>query len=110
MVEETDNVYEPTEEMKARAHIKSMDEYRDMYNESINNPDEFWGKMAEEQYTGDGGSGNPGYRSCWFLFAEGGARSGRSGYTMDKPDERYSFSGNDHKRGAFSQSQVQLSD
>jgi acetyl-CoA synthetase len=48
MVEETNKVYEPTEEMKARAHIKSMDEYRKMYNESINNPDEFWGKMAEE--------------------------------------------------------------
>ncbi|MCK5309587.1 MAG: AMP-binding protein, partial [Thermoplasmata archaeon] len=43
-----DNMYKPNEEFVAKAHIKSMDEYKKMYDESINDPDGFWGKIAED--------------------------------------------------------------
>ena len=43
-----DKVYKPNAEFVAKAHIKSMDEYKKMYDESINDPDGFWGKVAED--------------------------------------------------------------
>jgi len=41
-------MFKPNEEFVKKAHIKSMDEYRKMYNESIEHPDKFWGRMAED--------------------------------------------------------------
>ncbi|MEA2734864.1 MAG: acetyl-CoA synthetase [Humisphaera sp.] len=35
-------------EFSAKARIKSMDEYKRMYRESIDNPETFWGKQAEQ--------------------------------------------------------------
>ena len=32
-------------------HIKSLEEYRKVYSESIENPSEFWGKLAEENFS-----------------------------------------------------------
>ncbi|RLF41499.1 MAG: acetate--CoA ligase [Thermoplasmata archaeon] len=49
--EETIQVFKPSPEVSSRAYIKSMDEYRKMYKESIEHPDEFWAKMAEEHVT-----------------------------------------------------------
>ena len=43
-----DKVYKPNAEFVAKAHIKSMDEYKKMYDESISDPDAFWGKVAED--------------------------------------------------------------
>lgn len=43
-----DKVYKPNAEFVAKAHIKSMDEYKKMYDESINDPDGFWGRIAED--------------------------------------------------------------
>lgn len=37
----------PSKEFVEHALIKSMDEYKKMYDESIKNPDAFWGKQAE---------------------------------------------------------------
>ncbi len=48
MTENSESVCEPNKEFVQRAHIKSMDEYKRMYAESITNPDGFWSKMAEE--------------------------------------------------------------
>jgi acetyl-CoA synthetase len=48
MSETGDKVYEPNKEFQKKAHIKSMDEYKKMYKESIEHPDKFWGKMAED--------------------------------------------------------------
>ncbi|MDO9537745.1 MAG: acetate--CoA ligase [Thermoplasmata archaeon] len=48
MSETGDNVYKPNESFVAKAHIKSMDEYKTMYKESIENPEAFWGKIAED--------------------------------------------------------------
>jgi acetyl-CoA synthetase len=41
-------VYEPTEEFRQRAHIKSLDEYRSMYERSVKDPEAFWGEIAKE--------------------------------------------------------------
>jgi acetyl-CoA synthetase len=37
----------PPEELSKNAYIKSMDEYRDIYDRSINDVDNFWGEMGE---------------------------------------------------------------
>lgn len=34
-----------------KAHIKDLDEYKQMYKESIEQPDKFWGKMARDLLT-----------------------------------------------------------
>ena len=40
-------VFPPPPEFSKTAHVKSMDEYRALYRESIDHPEAFWGKMAE---------------------------------------------------------------
>ena len=44
-------VYPVPESFRARALIKSRDEYQKMYDESIQDNDGFWAKMAEQQIT-----------------------------------------------------------
>jgi acetyl-CoA synthetase len=39
-------VFEPSEEIKKKAYIKSMDEYRKLYKQSVDDPDKFWGEQA----------------------------------------------------------------
>ena len=39
--------YEPNSETKNRAHIGSMEDYKKMYEHSINNPEDFWAEQAE---------------------------------------------------------------
>ena len=41
-------VFYPPKEFAERAHIKSMEEYKGMYERSINDPDGFWSEMAEQ--------------------------------------------------------------
>jgi len=41
-------VFPPSPDFARRAHIKSRDEYERMYRESIDQPEQFWGKMAEQ--------------------------------------------------------------
>ncbi|MBN2422593.1 acetate--CoA ligase [Candidatus Woesearchaeota archaeon] len=38
--------FPPSKEFSEKAHIKSMQEYKEMYKESIENPPKFWNKMA----------------------------------------------------------------
>jgi acetyl-CoA synthetase len=38
------------EEFRKNAWVKNMDEYREMYDRSIQKPDEFWAEMAEQFY------------------------------------------------------------
>src|SRR6201997_685629 len=40
--------FKPPEEFRKRAHIKSLDEYLRIYRESIEQPEKFWGRIAEE--------------------------------------------------------------
>lgn len=41
-------VFYPPKELSKTAYIKSMDEYRELYQRSINDPEKFWGEMAEQ--------------------------------------------------------------
>lgn len=44
-------IYPVHEHFRKTAYIKSYDEYKKMWKESIDNPDGFWGKIAEEYVT-----------------------------------------------------------
>ncbi len=46
--EETVEVFNPSTEFSKKAYVGSMDEYKKMYDESVNNPEKFWGEMADE--------------------------------------------------------------
>jgi acetyl-CoA synthetase len=45
------DIYPVPEEFKKNAYIKSYDEYKALWQESIDDPDGFWGRVAEEQVT-----------------------------------------------------------
>lgn len=48
----SEELYYPSESVSSKAHIASMEQYREMYEHSVNSPDEFWAEQAE--------------RFCWF--------------------------------------------
>ena len=48
----SEELYYPPESVSSKAHIASMEQYREMYEHSIYSPDEFWAEQAE--------------RFCWF--------------------------------------------
>lgn len=41
-------VFSPPEELSRSAHIKSLDEYRKIYQRSIDDPEGFWGELSEQ--------------------------------------------------------------
>ena len=45
-----DGLYYPPESFVKKAHIKSMDEYKQMYDRSVNDPEGFWGDAAGQFY------------------------------------------------------------
>ena len=44
----TSVVYNPSSRISGTAHVTSMTEYRRMHEQSVKNPAEFWGKIADE--------------------------------------------------------------
>ena len=40
--------FEPPQEFRQQAHIKSLDDYERLYKESVDNPEKFWGGIAKE--------------------------------------------------------------
>src|SRR2546427_11862607 len=42
-------VFPPPKEFSKRAHIKSLAQYRKLYNESVRSPEKFWGKQAKNE-------------------------------------------------------------
>ncbi|MDD3653658.1 MAG: acetate--CoA ligase [Desulfotomaculaceae bacterium] len=44
-------VFDPSPEFVAKARINSLEQYKEMYRRSIENPNEFWAEMAEENLT-----------------------------------------------------------
>ena len=40
--------FEPSEEFRRTAHIKSAEEYERIYRESVEQPEKFWGRIASE--------------------------------------------------------------
>ena len=47
MAEETNEVIQPIKKVKTKTYISSLEQYQEMYNQSINEPDKFWGRIAE---------------------------------------------------------------
>jgi acetyl-CoA synthetase len=43
-----ERVFSPSKEVSDRAHIKSMEEYRKLYQESLDDPEGFWGRLAKD--------------------------------------------------------------
>ena len=46
MMEEK-RIFPPSKEFSSKAHIKSLEEYKKMYDRSIQDPDGFWGEQAQ---------------------------------------------------------------
>ncbi len=44
---EEELIFNPPERIKEKAYIKSMDEYREMYDRSLKDPEGFWAEQAE---------------------------------------------------------------
>ncbi|TDJ61070.1 MAG: hypothetical protein E2O42_03375, partial [Nitrospina sp.] len=42
------DIYDPPANVSETAWIKSMDQYREMYERSIKDPDGFWAEQAEQ--------------------------------------------------------------
>jgi len=40
--------FECPEHFRQQAHIKSLEEYERIYRESVEQPEQFWGRIAEE--------------------------------------------------------------
>jgi len=45
---EENRVFPPSEEIKQKAYIKSLEEYKQIYERSIADPEAFWAEMAEQ--------------------------------------------------------------
>ncbi len=43
-----DKKFEPSAEFREKAYIKSYDQYKEMYDRSIKDPEGFWGEVAED--------------------------------------------------------------
>ena len=41
-------IYHPMKEFSERAVVKTLDEYKKLYKESVLNPEAFWGSVADE--------------------------------------------------------------
>jgi acetyl-CoA synthetase len=44
------DIFQPPGALAAKAHIKSFEQYREMYRRSVEDPEGFWGEVAEEFY------------------------------------------------------------
>lgn len=41
-------VQQPFDYIKSQAHVKSLDEYKSLYDQSLYDPENFWGDLAKE--------------------------------------------------------------
>jgi len=41
-------LFQPPESLKNESHVKSMDQYREMYQRSVDDPEGFWSDIAKE--------------------------------------------------------------
>jgi len=41
-------IFQPPPKFSKKAHIKSLDQYRKLYQESVEDPEKFWGKVAKD--------------------------------------------------------------
>ncbi len=45
----SESTFPPSREFSEQAHVRSLEEYHQLYQESIENPDGFWSRIANEQ-------------------------------------------------------------
>ena len=45
------SVYNPSAESSANSHVKSLDDYRTIYDRSVSDPEGFWAEQAEQRIT-----------------------------------------------------------
>lgn len=43
-------VYPPPARLQNETHVKDMEQYKQMYKESVEEPEKFWGKIADAFY------------------------------------------------------------
>ena len=48
MTGENDVMYHPPDEIKKKAHVASLEEYKRLYKQSLYDPEAFWGRIAEQ--------------------------------------------------------------
>jgi len=41
-------VYKPSDAVKMKATIRRMEDYKELYQRSLNDPEKFWGELAEQ--------------------------------------------------------------
>ena len=41
-------IFNPNEDISKNAHCSSMEQYKQMHEQSVKNPEQFWGKIAKE--------------------------------------------------------------
>lgn len=44
------SVYQPNEDISQNAYVANMDQYDELYKQSIDNPQGFWGSIARQFY------------------------------------------------------------
>jgi acetyl-CoA synthetase len=44
----SEDLYYPPKSFSSKAHVGSMEQYREMYERSVNSPDEFWAEQAKD--------------------------------------------------------------
>ena len=44
------DVFEPPQELRNEAHIKSLEQYEQLYKKSVEHPKEFWNDVAKQFY------------------------------------------------------------
>lgn len=49
MEDESRKIFHMPEELSRNAHVKSFEEYKRLYNWSLDDPEDFWGKMADQE-------------------------------------------------------------
>lgn len=47
MIDQKDKIFYPPHELSEKAYIRSLEEYERLYQESIQDPEKFWAKLAE---------------------------------------------------------------
>ena len=50
LVNKKELVFKPSPEFKKEAHFSSYNQYKNIYDFSIRNPERFWGSVAKEFY------------------------------------------------------------
>ena len=44
-----DNVYPPSPDFVKHANVSGMEQYRDLYQRALDDPEQFWGELAERE-------------------------------------------------------------